>query len=147
MPQEPQIIELDPEGAPRLMAFILLACGLLGVGFLLVNVIFTGDDQDYIQSQWEDGTEEVRQRYDVIPSIVRGKPSADEQEEDDPETDEKIAVLKKKQEEKRKPGQSNNPFLPKPPTLPGQTTPGGPITPGAPPASPSGTPSTPAPPK
>jgi len=60
--EEPQFFELDPEGAPRMTAVILLVCGLLGVGFLLVNLVFTGADPYYDQKAWEDGTEEVRQR-------------------------------------------------------------------------------------
>src|SRR5689334_3342250 len=82
MPQEPQIIDLDdPDRAPRTMAFILLACGLLGVGFMLVNVIFTGDDQYYVESEWEAGEEPVNTRFDILPNLVRTRQFDDEDEE------------------------------------------------------------------
>lgn len=82
MPQEPQIIDLDdPDGAPRMMAFILLACGLLGVGFMLVNVLYTGEDQYYIERDWEAGEEPVNTRFDVLPNLVRSKQFDDEDEE------------------------------------------------------------------
>jgi hypothetical protein len=85
--QEPQFFELDPEGAPRMTAVILLVCGLLGIGFLLVNVVFTGDDPYYDQQAWEDGTEEVRQRYDVMPNLVRGPQRTGESDEDEESED------------------------------------------------------------
>jgi hypothetical protein len=85
--QEPQYFELDPEGAPRMTAVILLVCGLLGIGFLLVNVVFTGDDPYYDQQAWEDGTEEVRQRYDVMPNLVRGPQRTGESDEDEESAD------------------------------------------------------------
>jgi hypothetical protein len=82
MADDPQIIELDPEDAPRMTAIILLVCGLLGVGFLLVNVVFTGADQYYIQSEWDEGEEPVNQRYDILPNLVRGRQPVGESEED-----------------------------------------------------------------
>jgi len=85
--EEPQFFELDPEGAPRMTAVILLVCGLLGVGFLLVNLVFTGADPYYDQQAWEDGTEEVRQRYDVMPNLVRGRQAAGDSDEDEEAAD------------------------------------------------------------
>src|SRR3954469_19113388 len=85
--EEPQFFELDPEGAPRMTAVILLVCGLLGVGFLLVNLLATGNDPYYDQQAWEDGTEEVRQRYDVMPNLVRGPQRTGESDEDEESED------------------------------------------------------------
>ena len=96
MADEPQIIELDPEGAPRMTAIILLVCGLLGVGFLLVNMVFTGEDPYYIQSQWEEGDEPVNQRYDILPNLVRGRQPTDESEEDAEAQDVPVQKVAKK---------------------------------------------------
>ncbi len=83
MPQEPQIFDLDPDKAPRTTAFILLACGLLGIAFLLINMVFTGEDRYYIEKEWEDGTEPVNQRFDIMPNLVRGRQVGDDSEEDE----------------------------------------------------------------
>src|SRR5947207_15426937 len=84
--QEPQIVELDPDQAPRMTAVILLICGMLGVGFLLVNVVFTGEDPYYDQQAWEEGDEPVNQRFDITPNLVRGRQTGDDSEEDDDAT-------------------------------------------------------------
>ena len=81
-PQEPQIFDLDPDKAPRRMAIILLTCGLLGVGFVLINSVFTGADPYYIEKEWDEGDEPVNQRYDIIPNLVRGRQPSDDSEED-----------------------------------------------------------------
>ena len=51
-------------------AIILLLCGLMGVGFLLVNIFATGDDPYYNQEDWDNGTEQVHPRYDIMPNMV-----------------------------------------------------------------------------
>jgi hypothetical protein len=78
---EPQIIELEPEKAPRTTAIILLVCGLMGVGFLMVNVFFTGEDP-YQSMTWpdeEDGN--IQERGNILPNVWRGREEADEEEE------------------------------------------------------------------
>jgi hypothetical protein len=141
--QEPQIFDLDPEKAPRMTAIILLACGLLGVGFLLVNMLGTGDDPYYNQAQWEEGNEPVHQRYDILPNMVRGRQAVGDSDEDE-EAQEvvKKAVPKKTTAttnplsiyQRPAPG---TPATPGSPTVPGApTTPGAPKLPGAP-ATPS----------
>jgi hypothetical protein len=127
---EPQIIELDPEGAPRMTAFILLACGLLGVAFLLVNVVFTGEDQYYIESDWEDGTEPVNQRYDILPNLVRGRNVGDRSEEDEEATD--VPVRRPTRRSTTGPLSPLNPYLARPTTPSLPTVPGTPATPGTP---------------
>lgn len=81
--QDPRIIDLDPEHAPRVTAVILLICGVMAVGFYLVNAYFTGADQYYIEQEWEEGTEPVNQRYDITPNLIRGKHPEDSDEEED----------------------------------------------------------------
>jgi len=83
MPQEPQIIDLDPDKAPRTTAFILLACGLLGIVFLVINMVFTGQDPYYIKGEWDEGTEPVNQRFDITPNLVRGRHVEDSEEDDE----------------------------------------------------------------
>jgi hypothetical protein len=126
--QQPQMFDLDPEKAPRMTAIILLACGLLGVGFMLINLLGTGDDPYYIESEWNEGREPVNQRYDIMPNMIRGRQVAGDSEEDE---EAKIEPIKKPT---AKPTTSpfQNPF-----TLPGRTTPGAPVTPGAAPGAPA----------
>jgi hypothetical protein len=124
MSEEPQIIEMDPETAPRTTAFILLTCGLLGVGFLIVNVMFTGDDPYYIEREWKDGEEPVNQRYDIMPNLVRGKRVGEDSEEDAEAQD--VPVIKK-------PKPTSNPWD----HLLNKPTPVSPTVPGTP-AAPSG---------
>ena len=89
MSEEPQIIDLDPEHAPRMSAIILLLCGLMGIGFLLVNVVFTGEDP-FHSGYWPDENEgSIQQQYNVTPNLWRG---VKDQEEEDLE--EGIAVNK-----------------------------------------------------
>jgi hypothetical protein len=153
--QEPQFFELDPESAPRMTAVILLVCGLLGIGFLLVNVAFTGDDPYYNQQAWEDGTEEVRQRYDVMPNLLRGRQQAGDSDEDEEAADvpRQRAVAKKAttgpvspyQELMNRitpptpgtPGTSSSPGSPSGPLVPGAPTPAGVPAPGLPSATPA----------
>jgi hypothetical protein len=131
--QQPQVFDIDPEKAPRMTAIILLVCGLMGVGFLLVNMLGTGDDPYYNEADWDNGTEPVHQRYDIMPNMVRGKQetgySDEDEEAQDVPTRRPIA----------KP--TSNPFLPQlhptpatPPTVvPGMpgAVPGMPATPGS----------------
>jgi hypothetical protein len=85
MPQdyEPQIIELEPESAPRTTAIILLVCGIMGVAFLMVNVFFTGPDP-FQSNEWpeqDDGN--IQERGNILPNVWRGREEADEEEEVD----------------------------------------------------------------
>jgi hypothetical protein len=142
--QDPQIFELDPEKAPRMTAIILLACGLLGVGFLLVNVFGTGDDPYYNKADWEDGTEPVHQRYDIMPNMVRGRQAVGDSDED-----EEAQEITKKVAPPRK--ATTNPFLSPYQQTPSKPTPGAPATPTTPglgtppviPARPTAAPSSP----
>ena len=79
---EPQIIELEPEKAPRTSAIILLLSGLLGVGFLMVNVVFTGEDP-YHNGWWPEKEEEgaLQEQFNVLPNVWRGHEEDDEEEE------------------------------------------------------------------
>ena len=78
---EPQIIELEPEKAPRTSAIILLLCGLMGVGFLMVNVVFTGEDP--FHSGWwpEDDDATIQEQGNILPNVWRGRGEDDEEEE------------------------------------------------------------------
>jgi hypothetical protein len=141
MSDEPQIIELDdPEGTPRTLAIILLVCGLLGVGFMIVNTVFTGDDQYYIESQWEDGSEPVNNRFDIMPNLVRGRHTGEDSDEDEEANSPEVLKRERDLLTKKKSPTSGptNPFLP--PSL----TPGGTVTPSNSPATPAGVPRTPA---
>lgn len=113
--QDPQIIDLDPQDAPRMTAIILLICGLMGVGFLLVNVFFTGEDQYYIQSEWEDGTEPVNQRFDIMPNLVRGRHVEDSEEDEEAQD----VPTKKVQKKPATTSPFANPFKFSTPPLPG----------------------------
>jgi hypothetical protein len=124
MSDEPQIIELDPEGAPRMTAIILLVCGLMGVGFLLVNVAFTGEDP-YATMEWpeEDGT--IQEQGNITPNLWRNRGNDDEEEE----VEEKVKERKNEQGKKKpatRPGYGV-PGLPNPLNRPGM-----PAVPGAP---------------
>ena len=129
--QEPQIIDLDPEKAPRMTAIILLACGVLGVGFLLINMLGTGDDPYYNQAEWEEGNEPVHQRYDIMPNMVRGRQAVGDSDEDE---EAQVPV----QKPVKKPVATTNPLspylrpTPATPTTPGQTPPAAPGVPGLP---------------
>ena len=78
---EPQIIELEPEKAPRTSAIILLICGLLGVAFLMVNVVFTGEDP-YHSGWWPDDDDPtIQEQSNILPNVWRGHGEDDEEEE------------------------------------------------------------------
>ena len=80
---EPQIIELEPESAPRTTAIILLVCGLMGVAFLMVNVFFTGPDP-FQSNEWLDQDDgNIQERGNILPNVWRGREEADEEEEVD----------------------------------------------------------------
>src|SRR3954471_24160334 len=81
--QDPQIIDLDPNQAPRMTAIILLMCGLMGVGFLLVNVFFTGEDRYYMQDEDQEWIDPGNQRFDITPNLVRGRHVEDSEEDDE----------------------------------------------------------------
>jgi hypothetical protein len=118
--EDPQIIELDPDQAPRVTAIILLICGLLGAGFLLVNVVFTGDDPYYDQQAWEEGNEPVNQRFDIMPNLVRGRQPADADSEEDDEA-QALAKLKKKPGAKSATAPVRSPYQLQPATAPSGT--------------------------
>jgi hypothetical protein len=124
--QDPQIFDLDPEKAPRMTAFILLACGLLGVAFLLVNVFGTGDDPYYNQAEWEEGNEPVHQRYDIMPNMVRGRQAVGDSDEDE---EAQVPVQKPVV---KKPPATTNPLSAYQRPMPGTPSPGTPPTPGLP---------------
>jgi hypothetical protein len=131
--QQPQMFDLDPEQAPRMTAIILLACGLLGVGFMLINLLGTGDDPYYIESEWNEGREPVNQRYDIMPNMIRGRQVTGDSEEDE---EAKIEPIKKAAKPTTSPFQ--NPFA-----LPSRPMPGTPATPAGAAPPPPGTPAPP----
>jgi hypothetical protein len=77
---EPHIIELEPEKAPRTTAIILLVCGLMGVGFLMVNVFFTGEDPFQSTSWPDDEDGNIQERGNILPNVWRARGEDDEQE-------------------------------------------------------------------
>jgi hypothetical protein len=81
-PQEPQIIELDPDHAPRVTAIILLICGVMGVGFLVVNLLFTGGDPYYAHDEEMEWIDPDNQRFDITPNLVRDRRNEDSDEEE-----------------------------------------------------------------
>jgi hypothetical protein len=81
--QDPQIIDLDPNQAPRMTAIILVLCGLMGIGFLLVNVFFTGEDRYYMQDEDQEWIDPGNQRFDITPNLVRGRHVEDSEEDDE----------------------------------------------------------------
>ena len=126
MAEEPQIIELDPDSAPRTSAIILILCGVLGVSFFVINVAFTGEDPyqrmheaDGVHQAWE-GEDQypIQEGYHIMPNLWRGRDTDpwDEPPEDEVDPSQKVK-----------------------PKKPGPAT--GPTTPGAPgqPAAPGGT--------
>ena len=102
---EPQIIELEPEKAPRTTAIILLICGLMGVSFLMVNVFFTGDDPLQTETWPEQDDGSVQERGNILPNVWRARGRGDDEEED---VDDQITSRK----------------VPKPPTTNAYTIPG-----------------------
>ena len=91
--QEPQIIDLDPESAPRTSAVIRILCGLMGLGFMLVNVVFTGEEP--LQTwEWPEEDGPVQGRAGIMPNLVRGR-AVDEVAPEE-------AELAAQEEEKRK---------------------------------------------
>ena len=137
----PQIFDyaaIDPEKAPRTTAIILLVCGLMGVGFLLVNIFATGDDPYYNEADWDNGTEQVHPRYDIMPNMVRTRQFDDEDDEAQ-DVPVRRPVVKPP---------TTNPFMPQVPglpTVPGLPQPPGSVTttPGTPGAKPLPTPGLP----
>jgi hypothetical protein len=118
-PQEPQIIDLDPDKAPRTTAIILLLCGLMGIGFLLVNVFFTGEDQYYMQDDGNEWIDPGNQRFDIMPNLLRGKHVEDSEEDDE------ANEFTKKKPAVKKPAvtrPSGNPFQINSPSTPAAST-------------------------
>jgi hypothetical protein len=120
MADEPQIIELDPEGSSRMSAVILLVCGLMGVGFLLVNVVFTGEDPYATQSWPEPDDGNIQEQGNITPNLWRNRGNDDEEEA----VEERVVERKK-----TKPKSTTNPYgLPNPLNRPGVPT----VTPAVP---------------
>jgi hypothetical protein len=141
---EPQIIELEPEKAPRTTAIILLICGLMGVAFLMVNVFFTGEDP-FQSTSWpdeEDGN--IQERGNILPNVWRGREQDDEEEEVDDQVSARKTLTRPTTNPFQIPGTEKllRPTMPvpQPPKL--GTDPTKPWAPGAPgmPAAPGGTP-------
>ena len=78
---EPQIIELEPETAPRTTAIILLICGLMGVSFLMVNVFFTGEDPLQTETWPEEDDGNIQERGNILPNVWRARGGNDEEED------------------------------------------------------------------
>lgn len=139
MADEPQIIELDPEGATRMSAVILLVCGLMGVGFLLVNVVFTGEDP-YATMSWPDEDDgNIQEQGNITPNLWRNRGNDDEQEE----VEERVVERKRTKPATRPtyglPGLTN-PLNRPGVTVPGAPSPGAPATPKAGTGTPGATP-------
>ncbi|HEY7115270.1 MAG TPA: hypothetical protein VH475_01720 [Tepidisphaeraceae bacterium] len=139
-PQEPRIIELDPDKAPRTTAFILLACGLMGVGFLLINLVFTGEDPYQTRNWGEDDDVSIQGQYNITPNVWRGKGSDDEEDEVEEQivANKRLAAAKKPTTNRfNVPGleqllnRPGLPTLPQPPGMPNPTVTPGTPTPGA----------------
>jgi hypothetical protein len=90
---EPQIIEIDPEQAPRTSAIILVLCGFLGVAFFVINVAFTGEDPYQSYTRPIDGDEThvwqgedkypMQEGYHILPNVWRGAQQAAEDSSED----------------------------------------------------------------
>jgi hypothetical protein len=138
MEDQPSIIELDPESAPRTSAIILVLCGVLGVAFFVINVAFTGDDpyqrmtdpeySDGIHPLWEgEDRYPLQEGYHIMPNLWRGREAA---LSDEP-PEEEIDPLQKGKLKKATP--TTGPALPGQPAAPGGTgTPSAPATPNSP---------------
>lgn len=143
---EPQIIELEPEKAPRTTAIILLVCGLMGVGFLMVNVVFTGNDPlqtDNWPEQDDDGS--VQERGNILPNVWRARGEDDEDEHVDDQVSARKLAKPPTTRPYQMPGMEpymqrptivtpppTKPVTPKPvtPGMPSPNTPGKSVTPG-----------------
>jgi hypothetical protein len=141
-----QIIELDPESAPRTSAIILILCGVLGVAFFVINIAFTGDDP-YQRMTYDDGQHPawdgedqypMQEGYHIMPNLWRGKtvdPDEAPEEEVDLLQKAKAAAAAKRNKPTTGPTTPANPGQPTPPATgtpssPGMTTPAKPATPG-----------------
>ena len=141
---EPQIIEIDPEQAPRTSAIILVLCGCLAVSFFVINVAFTGDDPYQTYTTPIDGDEShvwqgedkypMQEGYHILPNVWRGaQQGAEDSAEDDLEDGvmTRMAAAAKKEGTKRTTTKPTSPTTPTPatPGTPTQTTPTPPTTP------------------
>ena len=139
---EPQIIEIDPEQAPRTSAIILVLCGCLAVGFFVINVAFTGDDPYQTYTTPIDGDEShvwqgedkypMQEGYHILPNVWRGaQKGAEDSAEDDLEDGvmTRMAAAAKKEGTKRATTKPTPPTTPTTPGAPTQTTPTPPATP------------------
>ena len=143
---EPQIIEIDPEQAPRTSAIILVLCGFLGVAFFVINVAFTGEDPYQTYTRPMDGDEShvwqgedkypMQEGYHILPNVWRGaQQGAEDSSEDELEDGvmTRMAVAANKEGNKRattKPATPGTPTQTTPST--GSPAPGMPVAPAAP---------------
>ena len=141
---EPQIIEIDPEKAPRTSAIILVLCGVLGVAFFVINIAFTGDDPYQSYTRPIDGDEThvwqgedkypMQEGYHIMPNLWRGRTegaedSAEDEMEDGVMT--RMAAAANRESGKRA---TTKPATPGSPTTASTATP---YAPAAPPATPN----------
>jgi hypothetical protein len=121
-----QIVELDPESAPRTSAIILILCGVLGVAFFVINVAFTGEDpyQRMTDPAYGDGEHPIwdgedkypmQEEYHIMPNLWRGKtvdPDEAPEDEIDPRQKAKALAAKKPTTGPATPGQLTTPASP-----------------------------------
>jgi len=142
---EPQIIELEPEKAPRTTAMILLICGLMGVGFLMVNVFFTGNDplqtDNWPEQYDDDGV--VQERGNILPNVWRARGEDDEDEEVDDRVSARKLAKGPTTRPYQMPGMEQYMQRPSIVTKPPPTAPPKPVTPGMPNPTAPGKPVTP----
>lgn len=108
MPDDPVIFDLagDPEKAPRTSAIILVLCGLLGVGFLVVNVAFTGEDP-YLDLNRDWDEEPIQGPGNIVPNVWRGKNAVTEEDDGvDPDGTPKLKSARAKAGAATQPGVS-----------------------------------------
>lgn len=68
----------DPDKAPRTTAIILVICGLLAIGFFVVNFAFTGEDPYQTDVWYGDDDRPIQERGSVLPNVWRGATAEDE---------------------------------------------------------------------
>jgi hypothetical protein len=122
-------------------AVILLVCGLMGVGFLLVNVVFTGEDPYATQSWPEPDDGNIQEQGNITPNLWRNRGNDDEEAE----VEERVVERKQtKGKTATRPTYSlpglTNPLNRPGVTVPGVPSPGAPATPGGGTGTPGATP-------
>jgi hypothetical protein len=141
---EPQIIELEPEKAPRTTAIILLICGLMGVAFLMVNVFFTGEDPFQSTSWPDDDDGNIQERGNILPNVWRARGQDDEDEDVDEQVSSRKLAKPPTTSPYTIPGMEQYMKRPTIVTTPPPTTPAAkPVTPGMPKPATPGMPATP----